>query len=499
MPRLPLMFLEIPMRTAASIPRAPGQPLQRLAAMLVLLMALRPPTFAPAADEASPPVTASPIETIDFPQASWAAAGIVIAPAAVAPLGETVSLTGKVTLNEDRVAHIYPLVEGRVDEVRVTLGQQVQRGEVLVILQSREVGDARLKLVQDRLQRDFAATKQAWHQSVAANTEALINMLRANAAVEKIEAELHNRPLGAYREKLISAYVAHVTARKNLDRLTPLSQEGLVSGRQRLQAEADYATARATLQSLLEQIDQEAQLAATAAAQTLAEIETRVVVDETALKIIGLEGEAITAIDPKAQGEAIAHCPIQAPFDGTVLSKDVVLMEHVGPSNQILSVADLSTVWVVADVYEEQLPLLERLDRQTLKLSCDAWPGETFEAKIFSKGSVVHEISRTVAVRALAENADGRLKPGMFVRVQLPGVEATAVLQVPLAAVLEHEGKAFVFAYRGGSSFQRRDVVMGRRSGSTVEIRGGIEPGERIVTGGGFALKSRMLSSLLEE
>ena len=102
-------------------------------------------------------------------------------------------------------------------------------------------------------------------------------------------------------------------------------------------------------------------------------------------------------------------------------------------------------------------------------------------------------------MRAVADNAEGLLKPGMFVRVILPGAARASVLQVPQAALQEHEGRSFVFVHAGGDAFERRDVTLGRRAGEIVEIVEGIAPGDKVVTGGGFALKSRLLAALLEE
>jgi cobalt-zinc-cadmium efflux system membrane fusion protein len=460
--------------------------------------AVRQPQAAAPAPAAEPAAAAALPDTITFPRASWPAAGVALAAAAVAPLEQLTTLTGKITLNEDRVAHIYPLVDGRVDEVNVSLGDAVTTGQQMAVIQSREAGQAMLQLAQDRLQLSFARRKDAWTQSVATNTQALIDMLRAEKPIEEVEAALRNRPLGDYRDKLMSASIAHATSRKNLDRLVPLKSEGLVAARQIFEAEAAWTTARATLQSLLEQIEQDAKQAAVLSAQSVQELETRVAVDETALKILGFTAEAIATIDPR-QGEALAHCPIHSPFDGTVISKDVVLLEHVGPDKQILGVADLSTVWLAADVYEEHLRLLRELQDRPVRFRSDAWPGEVFEARIFYTGDIVDPQTRTISMRAVAANAERKLKPGMFVTVELPPAARATVLQVPAAAVLEHEGKPFVFVHLGGDEFARRAVVVGRHSPEAVEIRDGIAAGDEVVVAGGFALKSRLLSALLAD
>lgn len=451
------------------------------------------------ADEGSAPrASPPPAATITFPRTSWKAAAIDIQPAAVSVLEQATTLTGKITLNEDRVAHIYPLVEGRVAEVNVSLGDAVKKGQQMAIIQSREVGQAMLQLAQDRLQLGFAQRQDAWTQSVATNTQALIQLLRANTAVEEIETQMRNRPLGEDRDRLMTAYIAHATARKNLDRLTPLQNQGIVAARQIFEAEADWTTARATLQSLLEQIEQDARQAAVMSAQAVQELQTRVAVDETALEILGFDKAAIATIDPR-QGEALAHCPIHAPFDGTVISKDVALLEHVGPTNQILGVADMATVWLTADVYEEHLRLLQRAANQAVTFRSDAWPDRVFAARIFYTGDIVDSETRTVALRAVADNADRTLKPGMFVTVELPTTAQATVLQVPPAAIQEHDGRSFVFLHVGDDSFQRRDVTLGRRNAQGVEILAGLAAGDQVVVNGGFALKSRMLADLLAE
>ncbi len=456
-----------------------------------------PKHAAPEPPAAAPAKAAGP-STVELPRASWPAAGIAIEPARVGRFEQQVTVTGKIMLDEDRVAHIFPLVDGRVDAVKVGLGDRVKKGEVMAVIQSREVGDAMLRLVQDRLQLSFALRKNEWVQAVAANTQALIALLRANAPIERIDAEMRNKPLGEYRETLLTAYIANDTAKKNLDRLAPLQGQGILAARQLFEAEAASTTARATLTSLLEQIEQDARQAAIMQAQQVQELQTRVAVDETALKILGFDADDIAKIDP-ARGKDLAHCPVHAPFDGTVISKDVVLLEHVGPTNQILGIADLDSVWLAADIYEEQLPVVRGIADETVAFRSPAWPGRTFSGKIFYTGDLVDATTRTVSMRARADNAEGLLKPGMFVTVDLPGSTQATVVQVPPSAVLEHEGKTFVFVPGAGDQFERRDVTVGRSTPQAVEITAGIADGESVVVAGGFALKSRMLADLLGE
>jgi len=436
---------------------------------------------------------------IEFPRASWEAAKIALKPAAKAPISQTIELTGKVTLNEDRVAHIYPLVEGRVDQVNVRLGQKVKQGELLVVVQSKEVGQSMLKLYEDRLLLDFAKVKDGWTQDIKNNTHALIDMIRESAPLNAIEDAFRQRMLGSHRDTLLSAYIAYHAAQNELERLKPLASDGAVAARRLVEAEAQLNATRATLQSLVEQIRQDTVQESLESVQRVKELQTRVSVDEASLKIIGFSDEDLASVDPMKRGEAISHYPVVAPFDGTIISKDVVLLERVGPENQILSIADLSSVWISADIYQEHMPLTQTLDGETVTVKSDAWPGQAFQAKVFYTGDVVDEASRTIALRALADNPHGYLKPGMFVSVEVTGGSAGDVVQVPVHAVFSHGDSQFVFVHLDGDQFARRDVVLGRRNQDAVEIVSGLQPGEMVVVEGGFAIKSRMLADLLEE
>lgn len=438
-------------------------------------------------------------ENILLTRDTWESAGLRIEPVSLGQVDEEIELTGKVALNEDKLAHVFPLVDGRVGEVKVKFGQRVKKDELLVVVQSKEVGHGMLQLFQDRLKQESAAVKDQWVQRVGKNTLTMIEMMRAGASIDSIEETLKDQPLGDHRQSLMTAYVAHLKARAHLDRVSPLSESGAVPARQIMEAQSEVNAARATLQSLWEQISQDSVQAVRMSAQSLRELQTGIAVAETNLKILGFSKDDLKEIDPAIKGETLAHYPVTAPFDGTIISKDVVLLERVGPERQILTIADLSTVWITADIYESHLPLLAKLTDQTVRVRCEAWPGREFEAQIFYTGDVVEESSRTIAMRAAAPNSEGLLKPGMFVTVVLPNLQTDEVVQVAQTAVLDHEGRSFVFVQTGDETFARRDVVLGRRSRARVEIRSGVQANDRVVVQGGFALKSRMLAELLAE
>jgi RND family efflux transporter MFP subunit len=204
-------------------------------------------------------------------------------------------------------------------------------------------------------------------------------------------------------------------------------------------------------------------------------------------------------MDPIEEGEAVAHYPITAPLAGTVIKKDAVLLEHVTPQMQLFQVADLSAVWLQADIFEKDLPLLYGLRDKTLQFRAGSYPDRQFTAKVTYTGDLVDEKTRAVRLTATADNPDGLLKPGMFVEARLPKPKLTPALALPESALQRHEGRTFVFVYLEGDRFEPRDVETGASVDGQVEIESGLQPGERVAIRGGFALKSEMLRELMSE
>ncbi|MCA9194726.1 MAG: efflux RND transporter periplasmic adaptor subunit [Planctomycetales bacterium] len=456
------------------------------------------------ADLAHDPVESDePVEDvsniIDFPEDRWPSAGIETVAVVSGPFERLIELTGKIALNQDRVAHIYPMVEGMVDSVEVRLGQQVNEGDLLLVVHSREVGQAKLDLYKSRLMLQMAKVKEQLTHEISENTKSLVDALRQKRGMEEIENEFRSRPMGDYRERLVAAYASYLKSEADALRLEGLVESGAVSAKQMLAAEANRIADLATFQARIEQIEYEMGTSVLLSSQAVKELETQVAVSETNLRILGSEEEELQDIDPAKQGQSISHYPVRAPFDGSVLSKDVVLSEQVRPDVLMLSIADLSTVWVTADIYEEHVPILKALENSTLTIRNEAWPDRQFSATVFYAGEVMEELSRTISMRAIADNQDRLLKPGMFVTVELPEMTHEPVLQIPRAAVQEHDGRSFVFVYMDEGKFQRRDITVGDLNETSVVVTRGLQSGEVVASKGGFVLKSLLLSELMGE
>jgi Cu(I)/Ag(I) efflux system membrane fusion protein len=160
---------------------------------------------------------------------------------------------------------------------------------------------------------------------------------------------------------------------------------------------------------------------------------------------------------------------------------------HVTPGQTLYKVADLSTVWVEADVYEQEVASARVGQRATVTL--DAYPGETFDGRAIYIYPFVEENSRTVKVRFEFPNTRGRLKPGMFANVELQSASVEG-LTVPADAVLDAGSQQVVFVAQGEGTFTPRTVKVGRRLGDRTQILQGVKEGEQVAAAATFFLDS---------
>lgn len=437
--------------------------------------------------------------TVTLPESKWKVAGLQIEPVVTSRFEETVRLTGKVSLNEDKIAHIYPMVEGSVDSVDVRLGQVVKANELLAVVHSREIGQAKLDLYQARLHHEMAVVKDRIQQEIATNTRQLLAALRTRQPINEIEEHFRSSSMGNYRERLLMAYASYLKSNADVDRLEEPTKSGAVAFKQLHAAKSSRNADLAAFQARIEQIEYELKTSLLLSSQSVKEAATRVAVAATSLRILGCDEAEIKSINPEQQGAKISHYFIRAPINGTIISKDVTLKEHIRPQTQIFSIADLSTVWITADIYEKNIPLLNSLAGKPVRVFNEAWPDRSFEAKIFYTGEIMDEKTRTVSMRAIADNPDHLLKPGMFVNIEFESGTDQELVTIPLSALQEHEGKSFVFVHTGDAEFEKRLVKPGKQNETSVVIMEGLQPGERVVLKGGFILKSKMLEDLMGE
>ena len=329
---------------------------------------------------------------------------------------------GRVSFNAEALAHVGSAVKGRVTELTARVGDEVKKGDVLVVLESAELGEAQL----DFLQKSVAAAASA----------PLLDAARS--ALERGRT-LHTQNQGIALAELQKRETEFKTA------------------------EASARTAR-----------------------------TAAVAAKARLRLLGGDDAAIERLSSGEEIDPKFH--VRAPLSGTVIEREVTLGELVGPERErLLVVADMTKVWVIADVSEARLKGLA--PGASARLTLTSAPGETVEGSVSYVAHTVDPSTRTAKVRIEVDNPRRELRPGMFGSVAIVGRGSEggqAVLAVPDAAVQTVEGGPAVFVPVEGeeNTFAKRAVTVGKPVGGWVPVLTGLKEGEPVVVSGTFILKA---------
>jgi cobalt-zinc-cadmium efflux system membrane fusion protein len=196
------------------------------------------------------------------------------------------------------------------------------------------------------------------------------------------------------------------------------------------------------------------------------------------LRLLGLK--------PNVFGQKVT---VSAPITGKVLDMTIASGEYRNDTNTpVMTIADLSTVWVASDVPESQIRLIQPGERIDVALT--AFPGQTFHGRVTRIADTVDAQTRTIKVRAEMDNSRGMLRPEMYGTIHHTDSMRTLPV-VPAGAVLQGDGKSVVWLEQSPGRFQQIEVKTGERNGPNLPILSGLQPGARIVTDGAMLLRSQ--------
>ena len=203
------------------------------------------------------------------------------------------------------------------------------------------------------------------------------------------------------------------------------------------------------------------------------------------LRLLEVPDEEIHRLE--REGTASTQLVLRSPVGGTVLERGVVEGQYVGADTPLLTVADLSRVWVMMDVYEMDIARVRVGD--VARFTADAYPGRTFDGRVQFIYPIVSNETRTLKARLALENRDGDLRPGMYGRVQVTGRGGSA-LSVPSEAVVNTGEHAYVFLAHAGGYFEPRMVWTGTSQGDRIQILKGVAEGDTVVASASFLIDS---------
>jgi Cu(I)/Ag(I) efflux system membrane fusion protein/cobalt-zinc-cadmium efflux system membrane fusion protein len=176
--------------------------------------------------------------------------------------------------------------------------------------------------------------------------------------------------------------------------------------------------------------------------------------------------------------------------DGYVAEKMDEALEgiYVKPGMNLYKIADLSTVWIHADIYEYDLPWIQV--GQEVEIDLPYFPGERFSGKVLYEYPYVSEKTRTMRICVEAPNPGKRLRPGMYANARIKTSPVINALQVPEEAVIHSGERNVVIVDKGGGRFEPRTVILGIHSDGVFQVKSGLHDGERIVTSAQFLIDS---------
>lgn len=395
-----------------------------------------------------------------------AAAGIEIVSVTEQPAIVLLRVTGAVEANQQQTQQVTPLVSGRVERVNVVLGDNVRAGAVLAVVSSPEVAEMHGKLHEAETRLVLAEQN---HNRVQ-RAENRAGVIQAQARLDEAEATLR--------------------------RTRRLIELGAGAGKDLISAEAGYKTAKADFdyQSNIS-INREVQ-------QVRAEVEiARVEVSHlrNSLRALGAE------LGEDAQGK-VTHdtslVALRAPVSGTVTERHINAGAGVEAGKPILTVSNISTVWVIANVPEAQVNALRvgtPAEVRSASLGQNVIAG-----RVTYIDTTLNEETRTGRVRVEIENPGERLKVGMFVEVGFQTGADTATsdeIVIPDAAVQRIGDRTVVFVPKEGEEghFEVRDVELGGSVEGFHRVISGLAPGDRVVTKGSFTLKTQLMKGEMGE
>ena len=179
---------------------------------------------------------------------------------------------------------------------------------------------------------------------------------------------------------------------------------------------------------------------------------------------------------------------IHSPFDGVVMNIGVREGQRITPNTELYKIADLSRVWVVVDLYEDDVPWVQEGDEAEMQVA--GIPGRLFKGKVSFIYPYLEAKTRTLKVRLEFDNSDFALKPEMFANVVVKARKQVQSLVIPDAAIVRTGAQEQVFVQRDIGKFEPRKVVLGVTSGGFVQVLEGLKVGEQVVTSGQFLIDS---------
>lgn len=388
-------------------------------------------------------------------------AGITVKPAELQTFHGERTTTGRISFNEDHVTPVFSPYTGRITRLAALPGDRVQKGDTLFEIDTPDLVQAESDLI--------AAI------STLKKSETALNLARRSESIAQrnIASSQRNLELCAKNEERQKAlYEDKAAALKDWESAEQATQQAKKDAEQALK---DLEQAQSEVKSA------ESDITTNGTALNASRDHLRVF-GKTDAEIARIESERV--IDRNTR--------VLSPITGTVTQRKVGVGQYVKPDNPdpLYVVADLSTMWMLADVYESDASVLKL--GLPVEVAVLAYPKKSFAAKIEHIGAAVDPATHRIAVRCVVDNADQTLKAEMFATFRISTDSAMQSPGVPPAAIVQDGEKKIVWvAGTEQNSFKRREVAIGIQQNGLIQILSGVQPGERVAAEGSLFLSNK--------
>lgn len=396
---------------------------------------------------------------------------------------------GEILLNSDRLAHLTSKISGVTLHVSKAAGEKVVEGDVLAVIESADLGNAKIEFYSARFNLDLADADLQRDRLLHDNTTKLLEVLTGNPEPSEAESQVIQIGIGEIKTKLLSAYSSLWLAKSSWTRAQKLKEDTLISTAAYDTARKEFEAAKAEYQGTFEEISLSQKTRLLQAERALRVTENAHQNAIRRLRILGLNDAQVAAL-PKEKEDQINRFELKAPFTGTILERRVGVGEHVNESKETFVIGDLSTVWLNLRIYTKDLDQVAV--GQIVKVSV---PGraKSLSGEIASISPVIDSRTRTAQARAVLDNASGQLRPGLFIIGTIVLERTTVPLAVPVEAIQTLAGQNVIFvAGDKEGEFVPKPVTLGTTDGSRIEIKGGVEAGTKAVVKNAFLLKAEL-------
>jgi len=437
-------------------------------------------------------VTNTPEETITNQTLTLSPEQVQNAGIAIETVGEQLSTestetsaTGTVEANAYRQTPAVTLVGGIVRRVVPELGSNVTAGQTVAVIFSDEFAQTQSRYVTLLTETENARRSYERSQRLAAINQPgrseLEQATKQRRAAEASLAEMRNRHERTTRLIRIGA-----ASREELDQDTTKLRTA--------EAEVDEARLREARAGRLLPISSEVRAASEEALNKLRTGESELAATRQRLILYGMPQARVNSL--RSASQVTSELAVPAPISGTITARTVNLGEVVEANKELMRITDLSSVWVIAQVFERDLARLRV--GSGASVTSDAFPNQLFRGQVTYIDPQLDEATRTAKVRVELANPGRQLKIGMYVRVAfgaLGNAERTTPV-VPASAVQNLAGRQIVFAATSDPNvFELRPVRLGAESDGRFQVLEGINVGDRIVTTGSFMLRAEWLKT----